>query len=160
MHLFLLHPSPVLWARVAEAIEDRPRVVAPPATIRRPTLPRNLLLASWGQDAREMQLVLAAGGGRVVDDHAAGGRPGDHPAAAHPGRRARRPAASRAAGPGRRGPGPARPGDHSLQVHACHGRARQVEVVRDAILHLLADDPTSKPATSSSCAPTSRRSRR
>jgi exodeoxyribonuclease V gamma subunit len=37
------------------------------------------------------------------------------------------------------------PGDRSLQVHACHGRARQVEVVRDAVLHLLADDPTLEP---------------
>ena len=37
------------------------------------------------------------------------------------------------------------PDDRSLQVHACHGRARQVEVVRDAILHLLDDDPTLEP---------------
>ena len=37
------------------------------------------------------------------------------------------------------------PDDRSLQVHACHGRARQVEVLRDAILHLLADDPTLEP---------------
>src|SRR5262249_10952397 len=37
------------------------------------------------------------------------------------------------------------PSDHPLQVHSCHGRARQVEVVRDAILHLLADDPTLEP---------------
>ncbi|HEX8102457.1 MAG TPA: exodeoxyribonuclease V subunit gamma, partial [Solirubrobacteraceae bacterium] len=29
--------------------------------------------------------------------------------------------------------------------HACHGRARQVEVVRDAILHLLAEDTTLEP---------------
>ena len=36
-------------------------------------------------------------------------------------------------------------GDRSVQVHACHGRARQVEVLRDAILHLLADDPTLEP---------------
>ena len=35
--------------------------------------------------------------------------------------------------------------DNSVQVHSCHGRARQVEVVRDAILHLLADDPTLEP---------------
>ena len=35
--------------------------------------------------------------------------------------------------------------DRSLQVHACHGQARQVEVLRDAILHLLADDPTLQP---------------
>ena len=32
-----------------------------------------------------------------------------------------------------------------MQVHACHGRARQVEVLRDAILHLLAEDPTLEP---------------
>lgn len=33
-------------------------------------------------------------------------------------------------------------GDGSIQVHACHGRVRQVEVLRDALLHLLQDDPT------------------
>ena len=37
------------------------------------------------------------------------------------------------------------PSDRSLQVHACHGRARQVEVVRDAILHLLEQDPSLEP---------------
>ena len=35
--------------------------------------------------------------------------------------------------------------DRSIEVHACHGRARQVEVVRDAILHLLEEDPTLEP---------------
>ncbi len=34
------------------------------------------------------------------------------------------------------------PGDRSVQLHSCHGPERQVEVLRDAILHLLADDPT------------------
>lgn len=33
-------------------------------------------------------------------------------------------------------------GDGSLQIHSCHGRVRQVEVLRDALLHLLEDDPT------------------
>jgi exodeoxyribonuclease V gamma subunit len=37
------------------------------------------------------------------------------------------------------------PADRSLQIHACHGRSRQVEVVRDALLHLLAADPTLEP---------------
>ncbi len=32
--------------------------------------------------------------------------------------------------------------DHSIQIHSCHGDTRQVEVLRDQILHLLADDPT------------------
>ncbi len=35
--------------------------------------------------------------------------------------------------------------DRSVQVHACHGRARQVEVLRDAILHLLDEDATLEP---------------
>jgi exodeoxyribonuclease V gamma subunit len=33
------------------------------------------------------------------------------------------------------------PADRSVQVHACTGVTRQVEVLRDAVLHLLADDP-------------------
>ena len=35
--------------------------------------------------------------------------------------------------------------DRSVQIHACHGRARQVEVLRDAILHLLEEDDTLQP---------------
>lgn len=35
--------------------------------------------------------------------------------------------------------------DRSIQIHACHGPARQVEVVRDVILGELADDPTLEP---------------
>lgn len=31
--------------------------------------------------------------------------------------------------------------DRSIVLHGCYGRARQVEVLRDAILHLLEDDP-------------------
>ena len=37
------------------------------------------------------------------------------------------------------------PGDRSVQVHACHGPARQVEVLREVLLGLLADDPTLEP---------------
>ncbi len=37
------------------------------------------------------------------------------------------------------------PADRSLQIHSCHGRARQVEVARDAVLHLLAADETLEP---------------
>ena len=47
------------------------------------------------------------------------------------------------------GVGDARPlldeADDSLRAHSCHGRARQVEVVREAVLHLLAADPTLEP---------------
>nr|HMS73430.1 exodeoxyribonuclease V subunit gamma [Baekduia sp.] len=62
VHLHLLHPSPVLWDHVAATLGDPAGRV--PRRRDDPTadLPRNRLLASWGQDARELQVVLAAGG--------------------------------------------------------------------------------------------------
>jgi exodeoxyribonuclease V gamma subunit len=35
--------------------------------------------------------------------------------------------------------------DRSVQVHSCHGPARQVDVLREVLLGLLADDPTLQP---------------
>lgn len=35
--------------------------------------------------------------------------------------------------------------DHSIQVHACHGPLRQLEVLREVLLGLLEDDPTLEP---------------
>ncbi len=68
VHLFLLHPSPELWDRVAKEIAARPPVVRR-ADDPTAALPRNLLLTSWGQDVREMQLVLAAAEAPAVDHH-------------------------------------------------------------------------------------------
>ena len=36
-------------------------------------------------------------------------------------------------------------GDHSLEFHACPGRLRQVQIVRDRVLQLMASDPTLEP---------------
>jgi exodeoxyribonuclease V gamma subunit len=138
VHLFLLHPSPALWERVAQA---------PPVTRREddPTreLPAHRLLASWGQDVRELQLV--AGPPADADHH--------HPTPPAAGTLLARIQAD--VREDRPPPGPPLPGldderlelveDRSIQVHACHGRARQVEVLRDAILHQLAEDPTLEP---------------
>jgi exodeoxyribonuclease V gamma subunit len=152
VHLFLLHPSPVLWDRVAAA---SPHGGTSKRALRAddPTaaLPRHPLLATWGRDAREMQLVLDAAEpatttGTRTDLHhpldastdtllrqlqtaiRADETPPGPPVTGEPDRRA-----------------VLDPTDRSLQVHACHGRTRQVEVLRDAILHLLADDPTLEP---------------
>ena len=59
VHLFLLHPSPALWGELArsDAVPPRSRSRADDQTAE---LPANRLLASWGRDAREMQLVLSA----------------------------------------------------------------------------------------------------
>ena len=144
VHLFLLHPSPALWARIGEH-PDRPKAVVRRSDDRTATVPGHPLLATWGRDAREMQLVLTGGGAFVDQHHAVDAPPrtllerlqadvrADRapPGAPLPTEDDRRPALD--------------PRDRSVQVHACHGRARQVEVVRDAILHLLADDPSLEP---------------
>ncbi|MBA3748694.1 MAG: exodeoxyribonuclease V subunit gamma, partial [Solirubrobacterales bacterium] len=140
VHLFLLHPSPALWERLAQH----------PPFVRRSedttaSLTDNRLLASWGQDAREMQLVLAAAHDRV-DHH--------HPVEPRAGTLLARIQA--AVQSDRRPPGPPLPSDadtrhtlapddRSIRIHSCHGRARQVEVLRDAILHLLEEDDTLEP---------------
>jgi len=138
VHLFLLHPSPALWERVAQA---------PPVTRRAEDvtreLPANRLLASWGQDVRELQLVTGPAA-EAVHHHPTTAATGSLLAAVQAGVREDVPPL----GP----PLPGRPDerlelgeDRSIQVHACHGRARQVEVLRDAILHQLAEDPTLEP---------------
>ncbi|HVM00147.1 MAG TPA: exodeoxyribonuclease V subunit gamma [Egibacteraceae bacterium] len=146
VHLFLLHPSPALWAAVAATLGGAPRPV-----VRRdedPTsgLARNPLLASWGRDAREMQLVVSSGPA-PVDDHLPAGRtpPGTLLARLQADVRADRPPPGRPVAGADDARALLEPGDRSVQVHACHGRTRQVEVLRDAILHLLADDSELEP---------------
>jgi exodeoxyribonuclease V gamma subunit len=144
VHLFLLHPSAELWTRVASLTADRLPIVRRDGD---PTaaLPQNPLLASWGQDAREMQLVLGADSNVVVHEHVVVDERATLLGRIQADVRANR------APPGLPLPDAdderalLAPDDRSLQVHACHGHARQVEVVRDAILHLLADDQTLEP---------------
>ncbi|HYZ82514.1 MAG TPA: exodeoxyribonuclease V subunit gamma, partial [Solirubrobacteraceae bacterium] len=144
LHLFLLHPSPALWEKVAH----RPDLARATRRETDPTvtLPDNRLLASWGRDSREMQLVLTAGRAAHADTH--------HPSDPAPdtllGAIQRDVRADRSP-PGTPLPDApdARPlllaEDRSIEIHSCHGRARQVEVIRDAILHALAADATLEP---------------
>ena len=158
VHLFLLHPSDALWQRVADQVGG-PAAALPRDAVPKAALAANPLLTSWGRDAREMQLVLTAGGGEG-DVATAGGGEGDvaiadhhHPIeAAHTTLLQQIQAAVREDRPppglplaGRDSRAVLDPSDTSLAIHACHGRGRQVEVVRDAILHLLAADPTIEP---------------
>jgi exodeoxyribonuclease V gamma subunit len=134
LHLFVLHQSPALWETVAAELRNRP-----PITNRRDdptaTAPANRLLASWGRDVRELQLVLARAGDAIDDHHELPtAEPGTLLATIQRDIREDRP------------PDGSMPAaDRSVQIHACHGRARQVEVLRDVVLHLLADDPTLEP---------------
>ncbi len=168
VHLFLLHPSDDLWEEVASRAPhpppSLPRQDDPTAR-----LPKNPLLRSWGRDAREMQLVLAGHGitggtHRPVD---AGEMPNDPPGPDPGGYSGRQGAtwlsgtssqAPRSQAPGSQAPGSHKAGDRapvdvkdprplladdddSLRMHSCHGRARQVEVVREAVLHLSGGRP-------------------
>ena len=119
VHLFLLHPSPALWARIARRAEGHTSRGRRDGAAGRD----NRLLASWGQDSRELQLVIgpdAAAHEHPVEHrtrHAArpapGGRAGGPAARArattdaqHPGPRVPRPRAP-GRGRARRDPAPA-----------------------------------------------------
>lgn len=132
VHLWLPHPSPALWDALSDLRgsvrrrEDR--------SVERVGHP---LLATLGRDTRELQRAISSI--EHVDEPVAvvreepltllgwlqhdlrGNVVGD--------------AAARVV----------LPTDRSVQVHACHGPARQVEVLREVLLGLLADDPTLEP---------------
>ena len=123
VHLWLPHPSPVLWQRLAGRTAGR-RSDDDTAT-----LPRHPLLRSLARDVRELQLRLPP----HADEH--------HEDAARPATLLGRLQADLRddAVPG------AAELDDTLTVHACHGPARQVEVLRELLLRLFEDDPTLEP---------------
>lgn len=124
VHLWLNHPSPALWRAVTE----------PPGRRAEPTLRlANPLLASLSRDVAELQQLLA--GPDVRDEH--------HPIAERPSTLLGRLQTGLAEDAVIETPIP--PRDDSLTVHACHGPARQIEVVRETVLGLLARDETLEP---------------
>jgi exodeoxyribonuclease V gamma subunit len=143
VHLWLPHPSQVLWARVAARGETEVVARRDDPTV---DVPQHPLLRSCGRDARELQLRL--GSFELGVDEALGVPETGH---LHTGEQ--RPTGTllgrlqddlRWDRPPSRPPDPGAPlprGDRSLQVHACHGRQRQVEVLREVLLGMLADDP-------------------
>ncbi|MBA2740042.1 MAG: exodeoxyribonuclease V subunit gamma [Nocardioidaceae bacterium] len=148
VHLWLPHPSSVGWDRAvppsAAGDGDHPRRRRDSAA---PV--RHQLLSSLGRDAREMQVLLTETLGAAItsDQH--------HPLTARRATtllgRLQHDLRADVAPPGT--PLPAStdprpvldPGDRSVQVHACHGRARQVEVLREVLLGLLAADVSLEP---------------
>ncbi|MFI1917649.1 exodeoxyribonuclease V subunit gamma [Nocardia sp. NPDC020380] len=126
VHLWLVHPSPALWTKLADA------EVIPNSGVR----VRHPLLAALGRDVRELQQRLA--GYDHIDTY--------HP---RPDTVAPRTLLSELQAAIRQDRWSLMPesvlADGSITVHSCHGPARQVEVLRDSLLAIFAADPTLEP---------------
>lgn len=153
VHLWLPQASPAAWDAVASVAAAGPVRREEDTSVR---LVRHPLLASLGRDSRELQRSLAATGpidhGAIGPDTsnasgtssaAAGATPPStllqmlqhdlaHDRPADDAVRAQRGVVDVEA-------------DESIRVHACHGQARQIEVLRDVLTGLLEDDPTLEP---------------
>ena len=135
VHLWLPHPSAQMWDALAPMKGAIPR--------RADTGHRSVghpLLATLGRDLREMQRSLPPAPATDEYLESADGRPDTllgwlqaDIAADRPVRK--EPVTGRTM----------RVADRSVQVHSCHGPARQVDVLREVLLGLLADDETLEP---------------
>ncbi|ASF06602.1 exodeoxyribonuclease V gamma chain [Nocardia brasiliensis NBRC 14402] len=136
IHVWLPHPSPVMWRALSTAPAAGTR-----AADRSAAAVQHPLLAGLARDVRELQQRLAG----VVDTDT------HHPVsnAAEPLSDSADTTLLRAIQAGLRDdrwpPAAVRAGDGTVQVHACHGPARQVEVLRECLLGLFAADDTLEP---------------
>ncbi|MGY4720339.1 exodeoxyribonuclease V subunit gamma [Naumannella huperziae] len=151
VHLFTPHASPAAWRAIAEL---GPRPAGPRAADDSWRVVRNPLVNRLGRDARELQLRLATSTGvplahdlpvpdpPVPDPPVPDLLTPDFPAGdASETLLGRLQADLRAD----RAPSPGAVADTSIAIHRSHGPDRQVEVLREALLGLLADDPTLQP---------------
>lgn len=138
VHLWLCHPSPRLWHELAGSLAHAPATRPLRANDTSDTLTRHPLLVSLGRELRELQTTLSP-----LLEHAATdvADPVSRPATLL-GRLQADIAADRRPDPNA---GRLDPDDRSVQVHACHGPNRQVEVLRETLTGLFADDPTLEP---------------
>lgn len=132
LHLWLPHPSDDLWGRLAELRGPTPRHDdLSHREVRHP------LVASLGRDQRELQRSLLGAGEVETDTEVAiQALPGTLLGWLQDDLRAD---AVRSSGRTHVA------GDRSVQVHRCHGPARQVQVLREVLLGLLEDDSTLEP---------------
>ncbi|WP_040779841.1 exodeoxyribonuclease V subunit gamma [Nocardia pneumoniae] len=141
IHLWLAHPSPVLWSRVDRMPPARTR-----AEDRSAAAVSHPLLAGLARDVRELQQRLAGLTPTGSDTHhsAVTGTESGAPEGGSPTTLLR--ALQAGIRDDRWPPAPgAVAADGTVQVHACHGPARQVEVLRECLLGLFAADETLQP---------------
>jgi exodeoxyribonuclease V gamma subunit len=145
LHLFLLDLSPAATRALRSSIVGgAPALPGLRAEDLSHDVVRHPLLRSWGRPARERTVLLATAEREGIYE----ARSIDPPDTSAPHDRSapltllakiQQDLRADRSPEGNFVPDPA---DRSIQVHSCHGPVRQVEVLRDAILHLLAMDPT------------------
>lgn len=128
VHLWLTHPSPRMWDVVSNA----------PAAVRRREDQTVLtlshpLLASLSRDVRELQQRIPVDAEHVHHGHDSTLSTTVLNSVQDDIRRDVAPGGERM------------PPDNSIAIHSCHGHVRQVEVLRETLLHLFNDDPTLQP---------------
>ncbi len=172
VHLWLPQVSGPLWEDLADHAASGP---VPREEDRSNEIVRHPLLGSLGRDARELQRTLSVASMGSTGGAGSTGSAGSTGVRARPAkgsqrhglsttwsRRARPVEGSRATDHCSAGcsttcgptPNRTRPhetaravsgDDRSVQVHACHGASRQVDVLREVLVGLLEDDPTLEP---------------
>jgi len=134
VHLWLPQVSPALWEALGAVAGTGP---VPRAEDDSADLVHHPLLASLGRDSREVRRTLGTVGTASHPAAGAAPRPDTLLGWLQSDLRAND------------APDPAgrvlREDDRSVQVHACHGAARQVDVLREVLVGLLEDDPTLEP---------------
>ncbi len=129
VHFWLPHPSAELWrSRAARGPAARRSSDSSVVSIEHP------LLASLARDVRELQSRIQGLDTDIVDEAEAE----QFDSSTLLGRVQADIAAARA-------PVRSVEPDGTIAVHACHGAPRQVEVLREALLHLFDADPTLEP---------------
>ncbi|RPA19951.1 exodeoxyribonuclease V subunit gamma [Gordonia sp. OPL2] len=131
VHLFVPHPSPALWTAIETMSAAEPG--GRRRSAHRPPALEHPLLAGLSRDVQELQRRVAPEADRVVH---------------HPSSSATMPSVLAQLQAGIRDDAVVAggmPADPSVEVHSCHGPERQVEVLRDRLLHLFAADPTLQP---------------
>ena len=132
VRVVMVHPSPHLatrWAEAAASVPFTPGIAPLHDPNERFDDTVDPLVESWLRGAREMQMVLASQGVRCTVQSATGAVP----------RTSLLDRVKATVLTGTAGSSPLGPADMSLRIHRAHNLARQVEVVRDAVLHALVD---------------------
>ncbi|MDI9895933.1 exodeoxyribonuclease V subunit gamma [Rhodococcus sp. IEGM 1381] len=134
VHIWVPHPSPSMWT----ALENIPAVTrrrddATALVVEHP------LLASLSRDVRELQATTGSVAANSVHHE------GPEIANTLLGRIQSDIAADVSPTAATESDGKVPATDGTVQIHACHGPARQVEVLRESLLHLFAGDPTLEP---------------